>query len=562
MARNRQGSADPSLASSRRKQAKRISIYEVPSEYNDEENPRTKKRRIERDASFEADALPTIGGSPELRALSNEDVGSLVDVNEEDDSLGVNAPASHADKENKSPPGSKPPSKRRKRKSIGQQSLRKKKRPSNDALVEDSGRVTASSQPPDVEIAESDEEVVAEASPATSPPAVSTHTAVTPQSAIRAAKPTRRKRKSIVLRRKKRRSSSEQNPKTVAKEYTTRKPASLRPNGDQGQDPKQIMLGSEVSAEEETAAFSRIKCARRSRIVRSVSHDPELPPTSPVRRDLDQDEEEDQTYVDEDQSPEPQTPAPTRLPRKHTSNSNDTRNDSRRKADTSGRPKAYDILTYRFTNEGGLPTIAEEDPLDELEDDHELNSALLTDRAPNALDVLAQNCRELITEAMGHVVQEVKGGLRKVVGIRKRSALQAFGQELDNRLFDMSAALENRLTLEGRLRKSRRQHAELEARWIGVRREREEIALRTDAVRKQHWESEAGIHESHELSRALHEVEISMERDTTPGEPNIEYMIHDAATMVSNKAGGSLLERVKAFNQDLEALAAKIQERT
>lgn len=70
--------------------------------------------------------------------------------------------------------------------------------------------------------------------------------------------------------------------------------------------------------------------------------------------------------------------------------------------------------------------------------------------------------------------------------------MEAFGSELEGRLFEMSEMLDSNFVLGVQLRRAKREMMEMRSRLYHVRREREAIAVRTDSVRRRHAEEESG----------------------------------------------------------------------
>ena len=560
------------LKGTHRTSSRRPNVYEVPEEGQTITSPSSKRRRLNdaegplqplQDNSLLAAGATTrrsVSPKPEFTGpdvlvpqLPGQGVPSSPPGYDEN----VNEPPATADKENESPLQTKSQPRRKKRKSIGQQSVRRKKRSSTASLQEPMN---------DAGSAETPAQALSDRLSLVSPPrelgisALATITARNePRLESESARTSknRRKRKSIVLGRKKRR-SSDQEVRVSAQSATT--------FTEDLNDVASAMLHDETSeaahqSDEEASPVMvrRPGRGRRQRSNRSSSPRSVARPPGVVRPMDDRDEEEDATYIDEELSPEPETPVIVRKPRRRASTDEDRRTTKR--SVISSRP-GFQILTHRLTNARSLPTIVEEgEPETESEGEHLSHDLQHPDRAPNAVDVLAQYCREFVDKTIDKIDGEPRTTSSKAGAARKRTALEAFGSELDTRLFDMSQALEHRLTLEARIRKSKREKADLEAQWLEIRRQRNEIALKTDAVRRRHWRSEADRRETHELSQHLHDLEMMVERDEEGEEDGLEYLLQDVAGCVSNTDGGNLLARIKAFNQQLERTAAVLDAR-
>jgi hypothetical protein len=268
-------------------------------------------------------------------------------------------------------------------------------------------------------------------------------------------------------------------------------------------------------------------------------------------------ENEDETYLPEEVSPEPPTPAPTKKSRKATrtipSIESDNPAPSRHRSTSSEPRSGYPITTHRLVNTSALPTISEE--LEGASGD-ELDHLTKTRAAPNAVDVLAQICRESVATALTATLTTSQGGSLKL----RTAALESFGHELEARLFDMSAAVENRLTLEARVRSSKREKNAVQGRWMELRREREEVALRTDAVRRRHTEGEERGRESWGVSEACFGVGAVGERERGTEGEGLEGLMGSVGRVVSGGEGGGALQRVREFKARMEGLLGVLRE--
>ena len=430
--------------------------------------------------------------------------------------------------------------KRKKRKSIGQQSMRRRKRSSGGSTltieakeINNEGRASS--------------RVDAEVDGATEPQPSAKPTSTKPVSLSKKELPVRRKkRKSVVIPRKKRRSS----------ENTRRVSARSAASPELTQDVPRM---AQLPVEGEIAVPPR----KRNVIPRAMSIG--TPQDTPVVvRSIEVEEVSDDEYIDEDHSPEPPTPAPNKRPAKSAPSKKGDR--AQRAINTNKRSKTsgFPITTYRMANIDALPTIREEDELQQDSEDepqHDRHRNNVTNREPaNAIDILAQVCREVVAKTVDDLAtsDQTSTAGRK----RKRTALEAFGNDLDSRLFEMSAAVEDRLDLEGRSRKVKREKADLQSRWIEVRRQREQVALRCDRVRREHWEDEQEREEKWHISDSAYKAELELERGEPEEEEGLEYLLRTVAGEVSNRSeGGGLLTKIRSVNAQLERMAGVLEGR-
>jgi len=109
----------------------------------------------------------------------------------------------------------------------------------------------------------------------------------------------------------------------------------------------------------------------------------------------------------------------------------------------------------------------------------------------NAVDVLAQICEELINSSL-HKLQDTFDNAQDAATKRelrvKLRALEAFQEELRTRFLEQTIALDALYALKKRAREAQRSKLQLRERIIQIRAEREQVALRMDAVRMKHEE--------------------------------------------------------------------------
>ena len=470
----------------------------------------------------------------ELEALPGEendsDLGDATINPELPDSL----PDEIHEKENTGPGDGKPPAKRKKRKSIGQQSTIHKKK-SSDRSRNASHRLHDGHSTISPLLEE-------ESEPRIRSDHDKEHIRLHETSSQKSSLPSRqrKKRKSVVLVRKKRRSSEGVRPqlenRTLNSGFLTQ----------QGKDVNEQSGGPTIH--------------RNIRPPLSVTR------SSPVIRSIEAvDDASDEEYIDEDESPEPPTPAPIKkwkLP--ITARTASSKGPGRTAGQTNrSRKSTFPILTHRITSTEALPTIrGEEEDLDgEGSDDASTAVHTYSHRAaPNVADVIAQICRETIEttiERMETEAEKESWAIRQ----RKRSALEAFGADLDNRLFDVSAAAEDRLDLEARVRKLKREKTDLQTRWLEVRSERERTALRCDRLRHEHWENEYSRQDRWSISEAARKAELELDQKSPEEEEALEYLLRSVAEEVTITGGGGLLNRLKSMNAQLEKIAGMLEGR-
>lgn len=153
------------------------------------------------------------------------------------------------------------------------------------------------------------------------------------------------------------------------------------------------------------------------------------------------------------------------------------------------------VTVHRLANVVALDSAADsaDSALSDEESADELSTRQKTKFANrggvNPADVLSQVCRETLEKTL----TTLKDGIANESNTARRSewtlkmkAVEAYGSELEGRLFELSEMLDSNFILSTQLRKSKREMADLRSRLHQVRKERERMALQMDAVRKKH----------------------------------------------------------------------------
>jgi hypothetical protein len=579
--------AIPATSTARRSSKRKSSFLEVVTEGADP--PTGKKRRLN---DSTATSIPSIqgeshqpnGSQPSITKRRASRKSDFIAIAEEPSDEDEQAPAVEPDvgpdqapdqslvdlqedKENDEPNLNKTQIKRRKRKSIGQR--RAKKRSSTGSLQnQETGASSRTTTEPEARDEDHPQPHItggpdvnhrSRATGAHRPLSVRHQDGVAipteaPRTATRLQEPTIAKRVPRIKETTKARQSS---PLAAGNEYADGNDSILpvQTNGatKQRRNRKPLVFKRRAGSRVSTQSTASASPAPRPRRAPARSASPSATPYREV------DENEDETYIPEEVSPEPPTPAVAKKSRKNARMIPSIESDEPTCRSNSAEPKqsGFPITTHRLSNISALPTITEEN--EQASDDDDLQGYFGASRiAPNAVDVLAQICRETVASALASTRASTNGSELK----RRTEALESFGKEMDSRLFDMSAAVENRLTLEARVRTSKREKNEMQARWIEVRRKREEVALRMDRVRREHWESEDRGAEAWKLSEGLHGVEIAMEREKGTESESLEYLLTTVGAGVSGHLGGGILQMVKSFNAQMERMLGVLEGRS
>lgn len=207
-------------------------------------------------------------------------------------------------------------------------------------------------------------------------------------------------------------------------------------------------------------------------------------------------------------------------------------------------------------------------------------------KSPNAIDVLAQICREII----GKSIATVKEGIgaeastaRKSELRRKKEAFERYGDELDGRLFQMTTALDHNHALAVKLKHANKGQVALREELLGLRRQRQEIELQMDEVRRRNEEEAREAAEEQRLREMLQDIQVAVQRGRAAeeqegsqgedgedesrngkggdadGGPTLAMRLRRLGETVSSADGRvGMLEKVRGFNRLLEEAIAKL----
>ncbi|KAB2572298.1 hypothetical protein DBV05_g9038 [Lasiodiplodia theobromae] len=208
-------------------------------------------------------------------------------------------------------------------------------------------------------------------------------------------------------------------------------------------------------------------------------------------------------------------------------------------------------------------------------------SAVANPRLPavNPVDILAQVTTELIARMNDSLIRQAaevgtSDKPRRAELKRRSGVVQAFSTELADRLFELTEAVDSGEALRVRLKAATKEKVALRSEFLGIRKEREQVALRMDAVRQAHMEAEAKRRRDEELSDALYGIETAVQRGREKAAregredegPQVSplWEIKDALSngVSAVGPGGGLLDRVKDFNGFLGRAAGVLEGRS
>ncbi|KAH6853875.1 hypothetical protein B0I37DRAFT_440966 [Chaetomium sp. MPI-CAGE-AT-0009] len=194
----------------------------------------------------------------------------------------------------------------------------------------------------------------------------------------------------------------------------------------------------------------------------------------------------------------------------------------------------------------------------------------------NAIDVLSKLCEELI-EAYMDKLQE-RGRAAEDAATRREQktmyrALEAFQEELRTRLLEHTIALDTLHSLRKRVRAVQKEKLTLRDEILQIRAEREQVALRMDAIRIRHEAESKQALRHISLSSTMHDIDMAVEKgqaapELSPAEQkkadlaNLELLISRVADQACTRGdGGGALKQIREFNAFLERAAAVLEGR-
>ncbi|KAK1972235.1 AT hook domain-containing protein [Colletotrichum sublineola] len=194
----------------------------------------------------------------------------------------------------------------------------------------------------------------------------------------------------------------------------------------------------------------------------------------------------------------------------------------------------------------------------------------------NTVDVLTQVCDEVIETSLDTLKEGVRNAQDKS---SKREyqvqfrALEAYQEELRNRLLQHTILLDALHSLRKRVRSVQKERIALRDEIMRIRAERDQVALRKDAIRIRHEKVTEEALNQLSLSTQMHDIDLAVERgraapELGPAEKktaelaNLEILISRITDQACSKSGaGGTLKQIKDFNALLERAAVALEGR-
>ncbi|KAK5631649.1 hypothetical protein RRF57_007363 [Xylaria bambusicola] len=197
-------------------------------------------------------------------------------------------------------------------------------------------------------------------------------------------------------------------------------------------------------------------------------------------------------------------------------------------------------------------------------------------KSPNIVDVVLQMCEESLEKyltALHEEANQADGPTDRKMYRTKLRVVEAFQEELRTRLQTQTIALDNLRTLKKRVRAAQKEKVSLRNEILRIRAEREQVALKMDAVRMRHETANEELLYQLGLSSSMDDIELAVENGKMAPMPNpkerkvaelanLDILISQITNQVSATGeGGGTLKQIKDFNMFLERAAIALEGR-
>ncbi|PFH61192.1 hypothetical protein XA68_18008 [Ophiocordyceps unilateralis] len=259
-----------------------------------------------------------------------------------------------------------------------------------------------------------------------------------------------------------------------------------------------------------------------------------------------------------------------RRPKQKLSASDDKPVSKRLPEKKDGEDDGVEITVQRFVNHkkrGG-----EADDADPLQDE----MVFVNRSGESVVDVFAQVCEEVMASTLAQfqqLVETADGAAKKKECRIKMRAVEAYREELRSRLLQHAIHLNHWHTLRKQVRQAQKEKLTLREEIIRLNSEREQVALRMDAVRIKHEADSKESTRRINTSALMHDMDLAVEQGRDAPElprqvqqladaANLELLIAQVSdTASSGSSTGGLLHQLREFNAFLERAALALESR-
>ncbi|KAF4442835.1 hypothetical protein F53441_11625 [Fusarium austroafricanum] len=230
---------------------------------------------------------------------------------------------------------------------------------------------------------------------------------------------------------------------------------------------------------------------------------------------------------------------------------------------------AIEITVQRFVN---VKKFSKGDD----EEDQLAADVPFTTSGETVVDVFLQVCLEVIEGTVAKLLETLNStedkDKKKECRIKIR-ALEAYKEELNSRLLQLAIHLSDWQSLRKRVRVVQREKLSLREEILRLKAEREQVALKMDAVRIKHEEDTKESKYRLDTSAVMHDIDMAVERGRDAPElsraqekkaeiANLELLVAKITDEASSaSSAGGMLQQVKNFNAFLERAAIALESR-
>ncbi|CAM1504597.1 Fc.00g021880.m01.CDS01 [Cosmosporella sp. VM-42] len=241
-----------------------------------------------------------------------------------------------------------------------------------------------------------------------------------------------------------------------------------------------------------------------------------------------------------------------------------------RRESGEGDGPSIEITVQRFVN-------IKKQILDEADEDDPLQSEMaFANRGETVVDVFAQVCTEVIDATLGQfqdLLSNTDDKAKKKEFRIKMRAIEAYKEELNSRFLQHAIHLNDWQTLRKRVRHVQKEKLSLREEILRLKAEREQVALRMDAVRIKHEEDTKESTYRLNTSSIMHDVDLAIEQGRDTPElsraeqkqaelANLEFLVSRISDEASSTSPtGGILNQVRDFNTFLERAAVALESR-
>ncbi|CAK7271669.1 hypothetical protein SEPCBS119000_004724 [Sporothrix epigloea] len=277
---------------------------------------------------------------------------------------------------------------------------------------------------------------------------------------------------------------------------------------------------------------------------------------------------------------------------------------SSRAAKTSRRGPPVPIVVQRYSQFGrnsrrsrAGSAASDDENFNEVDEGDELAAtdadiAFANRSGVNAVDVLAQICEDIVEQklqtlqekhrqARQQQLEAAEGDKSEAAAMCKeiivsRRALESFQQELRARLLTQAVAVDALHALRKRVSAAHKEKLALRQEILRIRAERDQVALRMDALRAQHHERVHEAMKTATISATMHDIDLAVEQGRAAPEltatqqkaadlANLELIVRQVIEQVSGGSrsshNGGTLQQITDFNDFLERTATVLEGR-